>query len=196
MKKSELKRQLSRIEAFEDPKVELEQYQTPAELAADIVHTSYMQGDRKVVDLGSGTGIIAFGAALAGMEVTAVEIDDKAIEKAEKHAEKLGLDIDFLRKDVRNFRPEEDFDAVLMNPPFNIQSDEGPVFWRKALEIGDRVYGLAGKGFETSLKHLCKEYNHEIIGCEAYEIVLPATYDFHTEKGRETPVELYITEEK
>lgn len=196
MKKAHLTRKLSEIEAFTDPRVELEQYQTPPQLAADIVYTCYMQGNKEVVDLGTGTGIIAIGAALIGMDVTAVEIDHKALEKAKENAEEFEVDIDFVKKDVANYTSEKDFDAVLMNPPFNIQSDEGPVFWRKALNLGDSVYGLAGKGFRPRLKRLCNEFNHRIAGCEAYTIGLPPSYDFHTESSKETPVDLYITEAK
>ncbi len=196
MKKSHLTRKLSEIEAFEDPRVELEQYQTPPQLAADIAYNAYMQGASKVIDLGTGNGIIAIGAALLGLDVTAVEIDRKALEKARENAEEFGVEIDFVEKDVTEFESEERFDAVLMNPPFNIQSEEGIKFWKKALEIGDSVYGLAGKGFEARLKRLCNEFNHEILASEAYTIGLPASYRFHTESVKETPVDLFITEAK
>ncbi|MFO7793568.1 MAG: METTL5 family protein [Candidatus Nanohaloarchaea archaeon] len=194
MKKSHLTRKLSEIEDFKDPRVELEQYQTPPQLAADIAYNAYMQGNEKVIDLGTGNGIIAIGAALLGLKVTAVEIDRKALERAKENSEEFGVEIDFVEKDVTDFKSEEGFDAVLMNPPFNIQSDEGVKFWEKALEIGDSVYGLAGKGFEARLKRLCNEFNHEILASEAYTIGLPASYRFHTESVKETPVDLYITE--
>lgn len=194
MKKSHLTRKLSEIEGFEDPRVELEQYQTPPQLAADIAYNAYMQGASEAIDLGTGNGIIAIGAALLGLDVKAVEIDRKALEKARENAEEFGVEIDFVEKDVTEFESEKDFDAVLMNPPFNIQSDEGVKFWEKALEIGDTVYGLAGKGFEARLKRLCNEFNHEILASEAYTIGLPASYRFHTESVKETPVDLYITE--
>ena len=84
MKKSNLTRKLSEIDDFEDPRVELEQYQTPPQLAADIAYNAYMQGNEKVIDLGTGNGIIAIGEALLGLEVTAVEIDRKALEKAKE----------------------------------------------------------------------------------------------------------------
>ncbi|MFP4038209.1 MAG: METTL5 family protein [Candidatus Nanohaloarchaea archaeon] len=193
MKKSELKAKLSRIEGFESPRVELEQYVTPPELAADIVHSCYMQQNMTVADLGTGTGILAVGAALLGLDVTAVELDKKTLEKARENAERFDVDIEFVEEDVSGFRPGKSFDAVLMNPPFNVQSSEGLKFWRTALEIGDSVYGVAGKGFRPRLKRLCSEYNHEIVACEAYTVGLPASYEFHTEASRETPVDVYVT---
>ena len=191
MKKSHLKRKLSQVEDFKSPRVELEQYQTPPSLAADIVYSCYMQGHEKIVDLGTGTGILAIGAALLGLEVTGVEVDKSALEQARKNAERLGVEVDFVERDVGGFTG--DFDAVVMNPPFNVQSDEGVKFWEKALEIGNNVFGVAGKGFRPRLKRLCADYNHEIVACEAYTLGLPASYEFHLEESRETPVDVYVT---
>jgi putative methylase len=194
VKKSHLKQKLSKVKDFKSPRVELEQYQTPPELAADLSFSCHMQGHKKIVDLGTGTGILAIGAGFLGLDVTAVEIDRKALKTARKNAEGFGVDIDFVEADVTGF--QGDFDAVIMNPPFNVQSDEGLKFWEKALEIGDNVYGVAGKGFRPRLKRLCEEYNHEIVACEAYTIGLPASYDFHTEASKETPVDVYVTQRR
>ncbi len=194
MNKTAVKQKLSELKGFENSRIELEQYLTPAELAADIVYTCYMQGHKTVVDLGTGTGILAIGADLLNMDVTAVEVDRDALSTAEENAAKVGASPNFVRKDVTSFNGK--FDAVVMNPPFNVQSDEGLKFWRKALEIGDNVYGLAGKGFSTRLKRLCDEYNHELIAREAYKIGLPASYEFHTEESKSTPVDLYVTRRK
>lgn len=196
MNKANLKRKLSHVEDFKSPRVELEQYQTPPQLAADIVYSCYMQGHEKVVDLGTGTGILAIGAALLGLDVTAVEVDSKALKEAKKNADNIGVEIDFVEKDITQFNPSTEFDAVVMNPPFNVQSDEGPKFWEKALTVGDTVFGVAGKGFETRLKRLCNEFNHEIVASEAYTIGLPASYEFHLEESRETPIDVYVTRRK
>lgn len=193
MKKSHLKRKLSHVEDFSNPRVELEQYQTPPSLAADMVYSCYMQGYEEVVDLGTGTGILAIGAALLGMNVTAVEIDSEALEQAKENAKGLDVEINFVEKDVDSFVSDEGFDAVVMNPPFNVQSGEGVKFWEKALEIGDNVFGVAGKGFRPRLKRLCNSFNHEIVACEAYSLGLPASYEFHLEESRETPIDVYVT---
>ena len=92
--KNELRRILSQIKDFEDPKIKLEQYITPPALAADLIYTAYMQQDiigKKVVDLGGGTGILAIGAAKIGGEVTAVEKDADAVKLARENAEKKRL---------------------------------------------------------------------------------------------------------
>ena len=87
---------LERVSGFDNPSSREEQYQTPAPLAARLVHMAMMAGDitgRSVLDLGSGTGILAIGAALLGARVTAVEDDVEAVCIAEANASSLGCDI-------------------------------------------------------------------------------------------------------
>jgi len=75
----QLEMRLERLQGFERPTARLEQYQTPAPVAARLLHHAAMQGaieGRRVCDLGCGTGILACGAALLGASaVTGVDID-------------------------------------------------------------------------------------------------------------------------
>ena len=78
---------LEQVEGFDSPNVNLEQYATPALLAAEILHFAYMQGDLEgtVFDLGCGTGMLAIGAKLLGAEkVVGFDVDNKALELARK----------------------------------------------------------------------------------------------------------------
>ncbi len=195
--KNELRRILSQIKDFEDPKIKLEQYITPPALAADLIYTAYMQQDiegKKVVDLGAGTGILAIGAAKIGGEVTAVEKDADAVKLARENAEEKEAEIEFIEEGVENFT--EKADTVVMNPPFSVHSDIGLSFWEKAIEVGDAVYGISPMGARDSIKSLVRSSNHKLEGVQKYDIVLPPSYGFHTEEGRETPVDLIITRRK
>ena len=194
MDKTGLKKQLSKLSGFQDPRVELEQYATPPELAADMVHYLKMNGVEQVVDLGTGTGVLAIAAELAGIDATGLEIDGDALKVARENAEELGVNPEFVHSDAAELSRE--FEACVMNPPFNVQSDEGLAFWRAALEHCELVLGLAGKGFEPRLKRLCDEFNHKVVDREAYRIGLPKSFEFHTEEFRETPVDLYVTRRK
>jgi putative methylase len=195
--KTELKKKLSRVEEFEEPRISLEQYITPAALAADTVHTAYMQQDIEgltVADLGAGTGILAIGAALAGAEkVKAYDTDEKALEQAKDNAEKLGVKefIDFEAYDIEEV--EKEADTVLMNPPFSVHSGVGLSFWGKACDISGKVYGISPRGAREPIKDFVGNSNHEILGVEAYSIGLPPSYGFHTEESRETHIDLIIT---
>ncbi|MFB6100580.1 MAG: METTL5 family protein [Candidatus Nanohalobium sp.] len=192
--KNQLRQVLSKVSDFEDPRIKLEQYITPPALAADLIYTAYMQDDieeKKVVDLGTGTGILAIGAAKVGGEVTAVEKDSEALEIAKKNAEEAGAEVNFVEKDVGDFNGSTD--TAVMNPPFSIHSDTGLSFWEKAIEVSDAVYGISPRDARDSIKSLVRSSNHKLEGVQEYEIVLPASYGFHTEEGRETPVDLIIT---
>jgi len=195
--KTELKKQLSKVSDFKEPRISLEQYKTPSALAADLIFTAYMQQDiegKKVADLGTGTGILAIGAALAGAKkVKAFEKDPEALKQAKNNAQKLGVRdfIDFIEADLEEI--EGDFDTVLMNPPFSVHSDVGLSFWGKATELGDKVYGISPRGAREPIKDFVGNSSHEILGVEAYSIGLPPSYGFHTEESRETPVDLIIT---
>lgn len=197
--KSELVRRLSEVDGFSQPDVELEQYVTPPELAADIIHMAYMRGDiekKEIMDLGTGTGMLAIGAALARGEVTAVEKDASAIENAEKNAEDLDVKefIDFVEKDARDV--EGNFDTCVMNPPFSVHSDIGLDFFRKAFELADNVYSVAPRDARERIKELSEEYEHEVLGVEEYTISLGPSYSFHTEEERDTPVDFIVTERR
>lgn len=195
--KNELRKILSRVSDFEDPKIKLEQYITPPALAADLIHAAYMQGDiedKKVVDLGTGTGILAIGAVKAGGKAVAVEKDREALELAEENAEEAGAEIEFVEGDVENFSRE--MDTVVMNPPFSVHSNTGLKFWEVALETADAVYGISPRGARDSIKSLVRSTDHRLEGVQEYDIVLPASYGFHTQKGRETPIDLIITRKR
>lgn len=92
-----LEMELERLEGFERPTSRLEQYGTPAPVAARLLHHAAMQGaieGRRVVDLGCGTGILGCGAALLGASaVTGLDIDPAAVAAARRNADRLGLDI-------------------------------------------------------------------------------------------------------
>jgi len=197
MKKSQLAIKLSKVSDFEDPRISLEQYLTPPQLAADILHTAWMQGNiegKKVVDLGTGTGIFAIGAALLGAEeVVALDKDEDAIEIAKENAENLGVkeQIRFVRSDIENF--EENCDTVTMNPPFSVHSDIDISFIQKAVELSGAVYSVGHPGARKAIKDFVENSSHVIEALEEYEISLPPTYGFHTEESRETDIDVLIT---
>ncbi|MFB6291975.1 MAG: METTL5 family protein [Candidatus Nanohaloarchaea archaeon] len=194
--KTEIARKLSQVEDFRQPRISLEQYMTPPQLAADLVYAAYMRGDienQEVVDLGAGTGMLAIGAALASGDVTAVEKDREALEVARENAGKLGVgeDIEFVESDIEEL--EDSFDTVIMNPPFSVHSDTGFDFIGKALEIASATYFIALASARERIKDFVENSTHEIEGLESYTISLPATYGFHTSENEEVEVDLVTT---
>lgn len=197
--KAKIAMELSRLEGFQDPKISLEQYMTPPELAADILHSAYMQGDidgKNVLDLGTGTGIFAVGAALLGADVTAVEKDEEALKIAEQNAESADVSdfIEFVESDITKIQGE--YETVLMNPPFSVHSEEGMKFLEKAVSAGENVYSVIYGGRREAIKDFVANSGHELQAWEDYQISLPATYGFHTEESQEIEVGVLITSKK
>src|SRR5512136_2393763 len=105
MKLKQLEMTLQHLRGFSRPQAALEQYQTPAPLAARLLYHALMKGDiegKRVCDLGCGTGVLAIGAALLGAaSVTGVDIDEQSLDSARENAHLLGTDITFLAADLR-----------------------------------------------------------------------------------------------
>src|SRR2546422_9337507 len=126
VKKQQLEILLQKVKGHPKPSADLEQYSTPANIAADVLWFAYAQGDiagKKVVDLGCGTGILGIGAKLLGAEeVISLDVDEAALGVAMKNASALGGDLSLLTVDVKDF--PEPADTVLMNPPFGAQKSD------------------------------------------------------------------------
>ena len=72
--KKQLEIELSKIiDDFKEPKIKFEQYMTPPEIAAFMIHYAWMKGEienKKIIDIGAGTGMLGIGAAFLGGNVT------------------------------------------------------------------------------------------------------------------------------
>ena len=134
---------LSDVPEFENPKPELEQYTTPVDITIDIIKKVNSKGllSGKVADLGCGTGRLAIGAAILGANVTGFEIDQSALDIAINYANKNNLDINWICGAVENIT--EEFDTVIMNPPFGSQRPGADrIFLEKALEISSHIWTI------------------------------------------------------
>jgi len=195
MKKKELEIILQKIPKFDDPSPKLEQYITPANIAADIIFIAHQFGDIKdkvVFDLGCGTGIFAIGASLTGAKKSiGFDIDKNTIEKAKKYVKKNRLAVEFNVRDILDVN--EKCDTILMNPPFgaqksNIKAD------RKFIEIGFKIssviYSLHLTKTVPFIEKMISSLNGEITYYKNYLLPIKHTYDFHEKKYVEYDVSL------
>jgi putative methylase len=199
MKLNQLERILENVQGFSDPSPLLEQYQTPAALAARLLFHAALKGDiegRRVCDLGCGTGILAIGAALLGArEVVAVDIDTKSLQIARDNAGRVGADILFLHDNIKKAETPGrvgDCDTVVMNPPFGAQQIHADrPFLETALAIAPVVYGIFNAGSRRFIISYIEGTGRidEIIGG-----VLPIrrTFSFHKEEVKEILVEIMV----
>ena len=196
MKKRELEIVLEKLDGFESPKLYLEQYVTPAGLAAFIVTTARLFDDLHVVaDLGCGTGVLAIAASLCGAYAFGFDVDVDALKIARGNALKLGAEVDFVASDVREIRLRRKV-TTIMNPPFGIQRRHADrPFLEKALEISRVVYTVHSAGSEKFVKALAKSRGFEVTHCWRFSIPLKRTYSFHEKAFKYIAVEVFRIEE-
>ncbi|MGY4688404.1 peptide chain release factor N(5)-glutamine methyltransferase [Salibacterium sp. K-3] len=76
----------------------------------------------QVADIGTGSGAIAITLALEApdVQVTAVELDKKALRTAQQNAADLGADVKFLQGSLLDPLLENDkkYDVIVSNPPY------------------------------------------------------------------------------
>ncbi len=150
-KKKHLEMVLEKVPNHPNPKVGLEQYSTPATIAADLLWNAYGLGDidnMSVLDLGCGTGIFAIASSLMGASCSlGVDIDEDSIALAKITQNNISkqYDVDvsntnFIVGDINSFNSISDllnetnfikinndetslnrFDTLIQNPPFGSQ---------------------------------------------------------------------------
>lgn len=195
---------LAALQPLKKPKISLEQYTIPEDVAAEIINLAYISGDikdKKVVEFGCGSGRLAIGAAIAGAkQVAAVDIDPEAIAQAKENlkiAEKLTgkkLPVKFYCMSIHEWK--EKCDTVLQNPPFGIKSKQSDVtFLQKATSIARKIYSLHKNGRKETREFLIKAINN--CGCKLENIVklrffLPHTFKFHKKPKIRYDVDLYV----
>lgn len=199
MKQKALEIALEKVPPHPSPRAELEQYRTPANVAAELLYIAQSNGDiegRKVIDLGCGTGMLAIGAALLGAsEVIGVDVDEHSVRIAHRLAQEKGLDIDFFVMDVSELN--EPGDTVVMNPPFGCQNAHADVpFVEKALALCPVVYSLHSTDSEAFIRKLAKRLNAEVTFEKRLTYEIRHTFEFHRKDRMEFRATLFRTVRK
>jgi putative methylase len=204
VRKRDLERALSEIEAHPLPNAHLEQYTTPSNVAAEMLYlAAYVYDDivdKTVVELGCGTGRLAIGAALLdAKEVFGVDVDRVAVRVAQKNAEITGVkekthwivaDIDVVKGT---------FDTVLQNPPFGVQRRRADRrFVSKSLELSSTIYSFhkGGEGNREFIKRFIERHGGRVTNIFPLKMEIPRMFKFHTKKKRSIQVDLYRIEGK
>lgn len=126
-----------------DPKKELQFFETPAEIAADLVVMAGVMPRDIVLEPSAGRGAIVRQIILAGARPVAFEIDP-----VNYHELMLaGHTIDATRADFLTITPSPVVDRVVMNPPFAKKADVRHVrHAMKFLKPGGVLVSVMGAG--------------------------------------------------
>jgi putative methylase len=199
--KSNLVQQLGVVAGFANPRASLEQYRTPPDLAAQLVHTADLQGDidgRTVVDLGTGTGMLALAAALRGpRRVVGVDLDPDPLSTAMANRRRVGTatDVHWVRGDATRVPlAPDDPTTVVMNPPFGAQkgnehADRG--FLATAADIADVSYSIHNEGSREFVESFAADNGGEVTAAFRAEFDLPKQFEFHEEDVRQVDAEVF-----
>ncbi len=97
---------------------------SPNNLCYDIMRIKPPIKPYKALDIGCGEGKDAVFLARNGYNVTAFDISEQGLFKAHELADKCGVKIDFFKADVRDFRPETDYDIIFSSGVFHYIPNE------------------------------------------------------------------------
>lgn len=197
---------LQSVDAFEKPKILLEQYITPSHIASNLLFTiqnNFDDLDGKFVgDLGSGTGMLSIGAAILGAaHVTGFDIDADALAVASNNVLEMEIpNVDFVQCDVLSELSFEGslwhrkFDTVVMNPPFGTKKNAGMdiKFLKIATLLSKHVvYSLHKTSTREFIQKKTKELNIEGKVIAELRYNLEASYKFHKKSSVDIQVDVW-----
>nr|WP_306531442.1 METTL5 family protein [Methanobrevibacter smithii] len=192
-KKKHLEMAIQKVPKHPNPKVDLEQYSTPATIAADLLWNAYSLediADKKVMDLGCGTGIFAIASKLLGAaSAIGVDIDKDSIDLASSYCG----DVDFICSDICDLENDFDVDTIFQNPPFGSQKNAKKgadlKFISKAIELSPKVlYSFHMASTEEFLISYFEKNDLEITHIFRYNFPIPKIYEFHTRESANVEV--------
>lgn len=79
-----------------------------------------------LIDLGTGSGCISIvlKKELETLNITGLDISNKALKLARKNAKNNKADINFIKENIFKFKPVNKYDILISNPPYITEDDE------------------------------------------------------------------------
>ncbi len=129
------------LEALGEPPRDIYSPREDSFLLIDALSSMDLTG-RELLDMGTGSGILAFYCAMKGAHVTAADIDQDSVNFVAKTSQKLNLEVRTLLTDLFSNIVGE-FDTIVFNPPY-LDSNE----------ISDRTVDGGRRGKMVIMKFL------------------------------------------
>mgnify|MGYP002760980002 FL=1 len=202
--KRSLATKLGVVTGFETPSAALEQYPTPPDLAAHVVHLADLHGDvdaRTVLDLGTGTGMLALAAALRGpARVIGVELDRGALATASENQRRVAAStpVHWLQGDATRLPLDvPDPVTVVMNPPFGAQDGHRNAdreFLTTASRVATVSYSVHNGGSREFVEAFAADNGGEVTHAFAADFAIESQFDHHTDDSRDIDAEVYRIE--
>jgi len=192
---------LELMKRLDEYNVSLEQYPTPASVAASVLYAAQMEHkdieNRIVLDLGCGDGIFAIGAALLGAsKVIGIDVQSKALKASQMNSRLLGIEdiIDWVLGDVSSLQLCCQIDTVVSNPPFGVKNRGADLrFLKTAISVADVIYSmhLAGDKNRVFLSKEIEKLGATVTQLETFQFPIGRLFEFHKKSKHLVDVDLY-----
>lgn len=198
-----LARTLESVTDFDEPRVDLEQYLTPPEVAAHVCHLAELQGDltgETVVDLGTGTGMLAIATVFADPEhVIGVDVDATALSVARNNERRLlgRTAIDWVQGDGKRTPLCCDGVTVVSNPPFGAQHGRRHAdrsFLETARRIAAVSYTIHNAGSRDFVESYASDEDGTVTHAFRAPFALERRFSFHTAESETLQAEVFRIE--
>lgn len=200
--KQDLELELSKLKSFDKPSLFLEQYSTPAHIAADWIWQMAMKGEvagRIILDAACGPGILGIGLLLMGAKkVYFVDVEKEVMEICVENYNLIKDNFEvssaeFIVEDISLFDGE--VDIVVENPPFGTKEEHADrKFLEKAFSIGKIVYSMHKFSTRGFVEAISRDFGFSVTDEWRYEFPLKRTFKFHQKPVVEVDVGLWRME--
>ncbi len=201
MRLRDLEIALESIKRLDKYDVSLEQYPTPATIAASVLYAAQMEHNditgKTVCDLGCGDGIFTIGAALLGANrAIGIDVQSKALKASQMNSRSLGTEgtVDWVLGDVSSLQVRCLVDTVVSNPPFGVKMRGADLrFLKKAISIADVTYSmhLAGDKNRVFLKNEIEKLGARVAQLETFQFPIGRLFEHHKKQKHIVDVDLY-----
>jgi release factor glutamine methyltransferase len=153
------------------------------------------------LELGAGSGLIAFNAAKHGAVVTASDINTVAIEYLKKNRRSNNLNVQVIASNLFASIPKQQFDIIAINPPYYKKNpvseadyawfcgENSEYFVSLFKQLGEYVHSNSGiymilcDGCDIELiKTIAASYNFNFTLQQATKNIVEMNYIFNIEK--------------
>lgn len=195
LSKRQLEVKLGKLKTLESPQLRLEQYPVSPEVAAELLYMAGFEHDdihgKEIVELGTGTGRLAIGAALMGARsVLGVDVDERTLILARENAAGLGAVLDWATQDIEDVKGK--FDTVLMNPPYGTRLRHHDInFLLKAFQLAPVTYSIHKSSTRDYLSGFVKKQGRIVDEIRSMRMAIPNLFSFHKKKWAGIEVDVY-----
>jgi len=145
----------------------------------------------QILDLGTGTGRLAIGAALMGAEsIVGLDLDKKSVALAVRNAKTAQVSVDWVVGNLDSVRGK--FDTVVMNPPYGNRSPHQDVhFLTRAFELANVIYSIHKSSTRKFLVQFVRKSGRQVAQLRSMAMPIPHLFDFHQKKWKTIEIDLY-----